>query len=1331
MSCKVKTKYGTEVRVPSGARSILYEKVKQVIKDEDKALDVYDKIKQLEHTSYDRNGEPNFSFGGQGNIDDVLLTMVVNAVQFKDIVNYRNTHKQRTGNDINKNVRGVADAANNIIAYASGEVNVMHEEALHMAASAVEQHSAYQRAKKLVSRDTNPEMWDKYSEVYDNEDQVRKEIVDLELLKHMSQPLPGRIGRTLQAILDFIKKTFNVRGLKEELGEITSLIVDPNLEIRKIKDAPLQYSLEKGDFTKTMKPYEKTIEDFIDASEKALKRSESLADAKLVLELKQQIKDKRHDLAMIRLVNNAQEKIKISIDRLKELEELGDVQTSEVAKHLLKLKDSFELYNDFIDNVQQIGIKDPRLEEEMDLVASDLSKYRNTYVTMRRKLLGHILLPYFQRNTTVDENGKRRFQSIDDLKEVFEQAEELHYWDNMLSSMADANDDYLKVVDQYVKDALDKIELKSFKEIRKLFALASKIDTSNFDRFFQKVVVEGKTTLGTYLLNNQNTEQYYANMNSTFEVLREEYELPSDKKDRDKHFNIDTESGKEYAEKLLKAFKDGNPIFQPQKYDFSSKKYKDISYDDFMKRGTPNADILDFALKSYKAKQAQWFGENAKASDTLAQDVEDKFNRNLDTFLYLDLAKYKPIIKNHFKNSTIEIDGVKVGYQIGEDFVNEIDIALEKENVTPAQREEIINALNLYKSWYSNNIRNNFKGEYYAAFDLSQPSDEYNSKEYDNITGDDKKFLDYLHELKQKNLDMRKVYPLDLVPQMEQGLQERIESGSPAAIMRSIKEGFKITDSDTEFGEIVDDQKYIPIYFNAKAEDMSRDLITVFSAYLVNANHHVEMSKIEATLNLTLDVAQERDIVKTGMSLFGDPNVVKKGKGGKNAERLEAQLDSVVYGQSQAADDIVPKHLVKPLKKLQSFVSLNNLAYNIYSGVATAFNNTMTRYQERIAERIMGEISKEDYKKADKFYLKYVAGIFEAYQNPATTNKAFILSQFLNITEDFQHDMVLNDLGKNQIINKLKSSTYALNTLGDHFASHKTALAKGFSTKLMKDGKETNLIDAIMESIDEEGMIDFKGYTTPDGKAFTELDAKRMGRVINRKNHKLFGIYNSADKSQLQRYVLGSFVTQFRGFVVSTVNRRWQSRQFDFQLGTQEEGMYRTTGRVLKALYDQGALWDNILLRSTSKEIKKILGDNPEFYKNLIRTKVEIMTIAGALMLGAILTKMAEDDEDNAALAFMAYQANRHYKEISFSLNPRSALDILKSPAAAVNQIDSFAKFFTSFTPVDGMTGGDFLKRYKDGTDETVLQRTALNQLPFYKTINRALDPIQQFNFTK
>jgi hypothetical protein len=133
---------------------------------------------------------------------------------------------------------------------------------------------------------------------------------------------------------------------------------------------------------------------------------------------------------------------------------------------------------------------------------------------------------------------------------------------------------------------------------------------------------------------------------------------------------------------------------------------------------------------------------------------------------------------------------------------------------------------------------------------------------------------------------------------------------------------------------------------------------------------------------------------------------------------------------------------------------------------------------------------------------------------------------------------------------------------------------------------------------------------------------------------------------------LGRAVFQFRKFLVPTFNRRFQHGEFDYDLGIYKKGMYRDSWDFMKKMFTEYKQAKMTLLGFTKKELKELRNtpEGREQLKNLIRTMVEVINIAFAAAIGIILTKAAEEDEDDKVLAFMAYQANRHYREMSFLL---------------------------------------------------------------------------------
>ena len=60
---------------------------------------------------------------------------------------------------------------------------------------------------------------------------------------------------------------------------------------------------------------------------------------------------------------------------------------------------------------------------------------------------------------------------------------------------------------------------------------------------------------------------------------------------------------------------------------------------------------------------------------------------------------------------------------------------------------------------------------------------------------------------------------------------------------------------------------------------------------------------------------------------------------------------------------------------------------------------------------------------------------------------------------------------------------------------------------------------------------------------------------------------------------------------------------------------------------------------------------------------------------------MADDDDENKMMwNFMAYQALRLRSELLFFISPTAAMQILRSPAAAVSVLENTIKLFTQVT---------------------------------------------------
>jgi len=113
-----------------------------------------------------------------------------------------------------------------------------------------------------------------------------------------------------------------------------------------------------------------------------------------------------------------------------------------------------------------------------------------------------------------------------------------------------------------------------------------------------------------------------------------------------------------------------------------------------------------------------------------------------------------------------------------------------------------------------------------------------------------------------------------------------------------------------------------------------------------------------------------------------------------------------------------------------------------------------------------------------------------------------------------------------------------------------------------------------------------------------------------------------------------------------------------------EEGYWRTTFRIMPQLV--------MAAINEKKPLLQQWNNLDEFEKaNLRRWMVDLAFAIGVSLLAATLNNLADDDEEDWALQFSAYMANRTMLEVKAFWNPVEAVELLKSPAAGINQLES------------------------------------------------------------
>ena len=254
------------------------------------------------------------------------------------------------------------------------------------------------------------------------------------------------------------------------------------------------------------------------------------------------------------------------------------------------------------------------------------------------------------------------------------------------------------------------------------------------------------------------------------------------------------------------------------------------------------------------------------------------------------------------------------------------------------------------------------------------------------------------------------------------------------------------------------------------------------------------------------------------------------------------------------------------------------------------------------------------------------------------------------------------------------------------------------------------------------------GIKNIDGSEFTQQDMIAFKLRMKGVNQKLHGIYNTTDKSAIQKYGVGRLVILFRKWLKPAFNRRFDRQYYNYSLDQEVEGMWVTTGSFMKQLYSEYK--QGQFTFSRVKEAYDELSDDKK--ANIRRTMMEQGIFLATAFIGSALVGLADDDDDNWLLNMSAYQAQRLATELGmFSITaPRETLKIISSPSAAVNQLDNLIDLYktVSLNPFDDEP---ILRRYKSGRNKDNLRLYVWGKktIPFVDTVEDIFYPEERLKF--
>lgn len=648
----------------------------------------------------------------------------------------------------------------------------------------------------------------------------------------------------------------------------------------------------------------------------------------------------------------------------------------------------------------------------------------------------------------------------------------------------------------------------------------------------------------------------------------------------------------------------------------------------------------------------------------------------------------------------------------------------------------------------------------------------YGNKVYENLSDAQREYYNTIMDIKAK-LDTYlpdKYTKLHSAVKIRKDLLERVKASDgvksgASQIWENIKDQFIRRSDDTEFGDRAtikdfedNEVQVLPIYFTKlrkgeSANDISTDIVGTLTAYAAMANDFNEMNKVIDVLELSRDML--RDNLEIGKTRGGKPlverfkaigrtvesRVVKSKDDRRIIQRLNDFFEMQVYGRYMADEGTFGNTKIDK-GKVANFVnrmtSLNTLALNVLSGISNVATGKVMMRIESLSQEFFTE---KNTIIADREYGKAMPAFLAELGNRVKTSKLALWSELFNVLQEYESDVREVNFNRKTWFSRMGNSSalFFMNNAGEHWMQHRTSLALADAYKMKSpDGKIVSLWDAMeVVYIDPNNKklgakLKIKdGYTKEDGTEFTKDDIIRFSRKTTAINQRMHGIYNKLDRSAVQRLAIGRMGVMFRKWIKPSLNRRFKSATYNFDMEAWTEGYYRTTGRFLWQLAKElkegqfalVANWEN-LTNTEKANIKRALTEVGHF-------------LAVALILGLIDWS---DDKDRPWLVKMVeYQARRLYTELGSQIpGPqmvREGLKIVKSPAAGVNTVEDTLNLIGLMNPYNYETfaGEDALLksgRFKDKSRATKLFFES-PIIPMNKTIYRGLHPEDGIPFFK
>ena len=576
----------------------------------------------------------------------------------------------------------------------------------------------------------------------------------------------------------------------------------------------------------------------------------------------------------------------------------------------------------------------------------------------------------------------------------------------------------------------------------------------------------------------------------------------------------------------------------------------------------------------------------------------------------------------------------------------------------------------------------------------------------------------YYNALLEIHLDTRKSLPKIynephkemMLPQIRMDDMQLLKSDSLGKGLKKfgtqIKEKFIVQSDDTEYGDQsgmgvsnVKD-RLLPIYFTKPLEDMSRlsnDITSMYAHFSEMAYNYFGLSRRIHDLMLIQKAVGERKVYKNekdaALGISGKRTI---GTASREFEALQKFMDIHVYGEQKKKVTIKlgkkEIDITKMAYGILDYIRANNLFMQVFTILSGGLKSNADLF---IDARTGLYITDESYRWATGELGKNLPVILKQSFGKFKNNKAWLVMTENGAGDDLNaifkrldlnnpiNRVTLNDViyGAYEPFSVQVKGTYAL-AVYDNFrlVNGKFINKAEFALLPENKGKSASEVTKAWAEYSDKTLyeaMDIKdGVLVPSEEYAKYIDEKlllKVKSIITARSAVMEGTLNKFDKAAWSSNLAGSLVMMHRSWIVSGIVERFKKGGVSYISGMYEEGFYLSGTKALNKMFGGYfvQLWNNVLKKELEYSIVsyKNLNQHERAGVKRILTDVSITVLAGVMF--AILNAAAEDDDDSYWAQFMAYLGTRFFLEQGAFTNITEILNILNTPSAATNFIES------------------------------------------------------------